>query len=229
MSSSVYPCSLVIEFKSAFRAFVLAVECFAVDLLRGIRLELCRDHCVEFFVVKREQVASVVVERVEQRAEDLVVPLGEFRRAVVGDTERGRLRIVEFRSDDRDLGPAETLRRFERAVTGDDDLALIDDDRLLLSERAERVADRGEVAFVVLPRVRRVLRDRVDRNCFGLYLVGPFFFERIRSLVHLRLDLFEVSADAFHHGVVDQNPDDERRQVVFKDWNERRFHQPPPG
>ena len=86
------------------------------ELVRSVLpfTDFCRHHKVEVRVRERQQVASVVVERVEQRAKHFVVPLGEFRRAIVRDTERGRLRIVERRSDDRDLGPAETLRRFER-------------------------------------------------------------------------------------------------------------------
>jgi hypothetical protein len=114
------------------------------------------------------------VHRVEERPEDLVIPLREFRGPIVGDAERGRLRRVQVRPDDRDLRPAETLRRLERPIPGDDDPATVDDDRLLLAERAERVDDRLEVPLVVLPSVRRIRRRLLDGYGLRLHVCAKF-------------------------------------------------------
>ena len=127
------------------------------------------DHRIELVVLESEDPGEVVVKRVDQGAEDLAIPLGEFRGPVVGDPEGSRLGRVEVGPHDCDLLPSQASSRLERSVAGDDDSSRVEDDRLLLAERLEGVDDRLEVPLAMLPGVRGIRRRLVDRDNLGLH------------------------------------------------------------
>ena len=88
------------------------------------------------------------------------VPLRELAGAVVGEGEGARLRLAG-EGDPRDVDrlPAELERGGERAVAGQHEAGLGDDQRPCLAEGLEAGLDRVEVAAVVEPRVGGVRRE----------------------------------------------------------------------
>ena len=121
------------------------------------------------------EVEVLGLERPERLGERLVVPLGQFGGAVVGDGVGRGVGSSQVGADDLDLVPTEGTGRRQRAVAGQHDVAPADDHGLLLPELGQAALDGFKVALGVPADVGRVQHQQVYIDGLDLHLQPPFF------------------------------------------------------
>jgi hypothetical protein len=124
------------------------------------------DQIVELLLVESEIAErELALKGIEEHAQRAFVPSGELGRSVERDCQRGGRRVVDVNLDDLGFGPAEGSHRVDATVTGDQSLRrALDDEWLSLAKAPERVLDRLEVTLRVLPGVRWIGMNRVERD-----------------------------------------------------------------
>lgn len=142
------------------------------------RLPNCLQQRFEFIIEPAEFIdfLALALQFHQGLLDDLIFPMGQFSRAIIGERELARRRAFEFERDRPDLFFIQAQHRQESAVAFAHRKFIIDKNGYALTELIDAVGDRLNIALIVRARVLRIELEPFDESAPFFRAGAAFFF-----------------------------------------------------